>query len=124
VSVADHFWRLIDAAVASPMDVLGLVLLALLVWILTSAQISKTSPVDLSYLLVDSTIGHVTLAKFAGFGAFLSSTWVFVYLAVTGRFDTTYASIYMAVWAGAKVATDYALRGSGTDNDHDGHRDG
>jgi len=122
----EHMWRVIDSAIASPMDVLGLVLLALLGWILTVAQFSKGSPVDLSYLLVDSTIGKVTLAKFAGFGAFLASTWVFVDLAVTQRFDSTFATFYCAIWAGAKVATDWALRGGPREGTGDGnpHADG
>ena len=103
-----HLVAILDAAVASPMDVLGLVLLAVLAFILWKAQ-RGPGKVDLTYLLVDSSVGNVTLAKFTGFGAFLASTWVFVDLAVTGRWDSTYGSWYIALWAGAKVATDFAL---------------
>lgn len=104
----NHLLAILDAAVASPMDVLGLVLLAVLALILWRAQ-RGPGKVDLTYLLVDSAVGNVTLAKFAGFGAFLASTWVLVDLAVTGKWDSTYGIGYIAIWAGAKVATDYAL---------------
>lgn len=108
---ADHLWALVGMAVASPMDVLGLFLLAMLCWILARAQFDKNSKVDLTYLLVDSQVGNVTLAKFAGFGAFLASTWVFIDLAVTNHFDTGYAFVYVGSWAASKVATDFMLRG-------------
>ena len=111
MSVGAQWLRLVDAAVASPMDVLGLALLAVLVYVLWRAQRTQGNKIDLAYLLVDSTTGTVTLAKFSGFGAFLASTWIVVDLTITGHFDTTFAGFYMGIWGGAKVATDWALRG-------------
>lgn len=103
-----HLIAILDAAIASPMDVLGLFLLGMTAWILWRAQ-RGPGKIDLTYLLVDSAVGNVTLAKFTGFGAFLASTWVLVDLAVTQHWDSTYGIGYVAVWAGAKVATDWAL---------------
>lgn len=88
---------------------LGVVLLLGGAWILWHAQRDPDSPVDLSYLLVDSTIGKVTLAKFAGFGAFLASTWIFIFLPVTDHFDVGYASAYLLSWGAVKVAGDLTL---------------
>ena len=118
MSNGQYFWYFVGLALSSPMNVLGSLLIIMLAVVLARAQASKTSKIDFSYLLVDSTVGNVTLAKFAGFGAFLASTWVFIDLAVVGHFDTTYAIAYVAGWGGFKVATDYALRDGGA------HRDG
>ena len=107
-SNAEFFWYFVGLALSSPMNVLGTLLIIMLAVVLARAQASKNK-IDLSYLLVDSTIGNVTLAKFAGFGAFLASTWVFIDLTVTGHFDSGYAFAYVGIWAGAKVGTDYLL---------------
>ena len=108
-SNSQYFWYFVGLALSSPMNVLGTLLIVMLAVVLARAQANKTSKIDLSYVLVDSTIGNVTLAKFAGFGAFLASTWVFIDLTVTGHFDSGYAFAYVGIWAGAKVGTDYLL---------------
>lgn len=118
MSFGDYFWYFVGVALSSPMNVLGAFLLAILCWILARAQFDKANPIDLSYLLVDATVGNVTLAKFGGLGAFLASTWVFIDLPVTGHFDATFAGWYMGVWGGVKVATDFMLKRDGD------HRDG
>ena len=112
-----YFWYFVALALSSPMNVLGLSLLFLLGFILWSGQRDKSNPsFDLNYVMVDATVGKITLAKFGGFCALLASTWVFIDLPVTGHFDTSYAIAYIAGWGGFKVATDYMLR--------DGRKDG
>lgn len=100
------------------MNTLGCFLLVMFAVILVRAQFDEKNKIDLSYLLVDSTTGNVTLAKFTGLGAFLTSTWVLVDLAVSGHFDPSFAGWYMGVWGGVKVATDFML------NRDPDHRDG
>jgi hypothetical protein len=118
VNNSDKFWYFVALALSSPMNVLGLFLLMLLGWILWRGQHDKNNKAfDLNYVLVDTTVGTITLAKFGGFSALLASTWVLIDLTVTGHFDSPYAIAYIAGWGGFKVATDYMLR-------NDGHRDG
>ena len=105
-STKEFVWYLIGLMVSSPMNVLGLFLLAITVFILARAQTDKKNKIDLQYLLVDSSTQKITLAKFSGFGAFMASTWVFVMLPVTGKFDAAFASAYMVTWGAVKVAQD------------------
>ena len=104
----EKFWYFVALAVSSPINVLGLFLLLLVTVILTYAQFNKKNKIDLVYLLIDPTLGKVTLAKFGGFGAFVASTWVFIELPVSGHFDAGYATMYTLTWAGVKVASDFA----------------
>jgi len=99
------------------MVMLGLLGIWTFIYILRKAQKDRRNPIDLAYLLVDPTVGKVTLAKFAGFGAFLASTWVFFFLPVSGHFDTGYAAAYIATWAAAKVATDFINKPNPPDTD-------
>ena len=105
MSNGDKFWYFVGLLVASPTNVLGLFLLLMVAAMLAWAQFGK-SKVDFTYLLVDPAAGQVTLAKFAGFGAFVTSTWVFVALTANGKFDGGYAWGYLLTWAGVKVASD------------------
>lgn len=116
MSNGEYFWYFVALALSSPMNVLGSFLLVLLGWILWRCQHDQANQAfDLNYLLVDSTTGKITLAKFGGFVALLASTWVLIDLTVTGHFDAGYAFAYVGCWAGSKVATDFALRGQGGD---------
>ena len=87
----------------------GAVLLLLGVYVLWRAHRSRTSAINVEDLLVDATTQppRVTLAKFAGFGAFLVSTWVVLYLTVSGKFDSAAFIAYLAAWGAVKVAGDY-----------------
>lgn len=87
----------------------GGILLALAVYVLWRAHRSRSSQIDVEYLLVDGALTppRVTLAKFAGFGAFLVSTWVILYLTVADKFDATAFVAYLAAWGAVKVAADY-----------------
>lgn len=107
MSNSDKFWYFVGLMVSSPVNVLGLFLLLMTVVMLCWAQFGR-SKIDLAYLLVDSAVGNVTLAKFGGFGAFIASTWVFCGQFATGKFDGGYATTYLLTWAGVKVAADFA----------------
>lgn len=87
----------------------GAGLLALGVYVLWRAHRNRRSAIDVEYLLVDGALTppRVTLAKFTGFGAFLVSTWIVLYLTVTGKFDSTAFVAYLAAWGAVKVAGDY-----------------
>lgn len=97
-------WYFVGLLVSSPINVLGLFLLLLVALILARAQ---GKGLDLSYLLLDSQIGKVTLAKFTGFGAFTASTWIVVQQAVIGKLDAGMFTAYIAGWGAVKVAQDY-----------------
>lgn len=115
------------------MEGLGCVLLLLGVYIIWRAQRDPTNKIDIAYLLVDSQTGNVTLAKWCGLVALLASTWVFVYMAVSNRFDTTFAIAYLGTWGAVKVAQDYfnwqaqangQTRDAGGDGEGDHRHDG
>jgi hypothetical protein len=110
----EKFWYFVGLAVSSPTNVLGLFLLMFVTIFLTWAQFSKSSSIDLAYLLVDPTIGKVTLAKFGAFGAFVSSTWVIVALTANNKFDATAFTVYISAWALVKVAADVKQAQEGT----------
>ena len=85
---------------------LGLAMIGLMAWILWRAHRSKDNKIDLSALLVDTVTGNVTLAKFGGLLALLSSTWIVVYLAVDKSLTDTAFAAYVATWGAVKVAND------------------
>lgn len=87
----------------------GAVLLFLGVYVLYRAHRNKNSRIDIEDLLVDGAIDppRVTLAKFTGFGAFLVSTWIVLYLTVAGKFDSAAFIAYLAAWGAVKIAGDY-----------------
>jgi hypothetical protein len=89
------------------MQGLGAALFVVFGWLLYAAHHDKRNKIDLTYLLVDPTLGKVTLAKFGGLLALFSSTYVFIYLALSQHFDATYASAYMLTWGAVKVAADF-----------------
>jgi ABC-type phosphate transport system permease subunit len=104
----DRFWYFVGLMLSVPaLNWIGLFLLFMFCWILWTAQTDRESPIDLKYLLIDTQLKQVTMAKFGAFGAFIASTYIFIYLPVTGHFDGTFAGIYVGAWIAGKVATDY-----------------
>lgn len=47
--------------------------------------------------------GKISLGKFAQFGAFCISTWVFIHLSIKDHLTEWYYSTYMLSWAGANL---------------------
>jgi hypothetical protein len=107
MNLDEKFWYFVGLVLSSPVNVLGLFLLLVTCVILLLAQRDKKNKIDLQYLLVDPEVKNVTLAKFAGFGAFMASTWVLVALVVENHFDATYGLGYIAGWGAVKVSQDY-----------------
>jgi len=89
---------------------LGILLIVALVWIFVAAQLDKHSKVDLADLVLDPNTGRVTQAKWHGLIGGAAGTWVFVYLAVSGHFDATYAAAYLLAMMAAKVAGDITAK--------------
>nr|NDG05743.1 hypothetical protein [Oxalobacteraceae bacterium] len=61
--------------------------------------------VDLKDLICHQ--GQISEAKFARLGAFLVSTWGFVYLILDERFSEWYFAGYMAAWCGNALVNKY-----------------
>lgn len=58
------------------------------------------------------TDGHLDEKKFVRFGAWIVSTWGFVYLILDQRFSEWYFAGYMAAWVGNALIDKYLARGN------------
>jgi hypothetical protein len=94
------------------MQLFGIAMFSLTALFIGKAHYSRKSKIDLQYVLVDSQLKQVTQAKFLGFIGGMASTWLFVYLPVSGKFSETYALGYLGILVAGKVATDYLNRPS------------
>ena len=65
----------------------------------------KANKVDLKDLICHE--GQINEAKFCRFGAFVVSTWGFVYLVLTAKLGEWYFAGYMAAWAGNALLGKY-----------------
>lgn len=63
------------------------------------------SRIDLTDLLCKD--GHLDEKKFTRFGAWIVSTWGFVYLMLDGKFTEWYFAGYMAIWVGNVIVDKY-----------------
>jgi len=79
--------------------VLFLILL-LIVW-----HKESDNRVDLKDLVCKE--GHLDEKKFTRFGAWIVSTWGFVYLILDDQFSEWYFTGYMALWVGNAIADKY-----------------
>jgi len=99
-----------DLKALSPAFVIvaGVFLLVVGIFVLARAHFSKSSEVDLAYLLVDGSLKppRVTLGKGVGLGAFLASTWVLVLYAVQGLVDSAMFLAYIGGWGAVKAYAD------------------
>ena len=84
----------------------GVAIIAFLVYIFIKAQWSRKNPIDLNFLMIDQLTGNVTQGRFWGLIGGAAATFVFVFLAVSGHFDATFASAYILACFGLKVAGD------------------
>jgi len=78
------------------MSLVLLLAVAVLVAILWNFHRDKDNQIDLKDLICAD--GKINEAKFARFGAFIVSTWGFVYLILDERFSEWYFAGYMAAW--------------------------
>jgi hypothetical protein len=65
----------------------------------------RDNQVDLKDLICHN--GQINEAKFTRLGAFLVSTWGFVYLILDTRFSEWYFGGYMAAWVGNALLNKY-----------------
>lgn len=92
------------------MQLLGLFCIILLVVLMFSAQRDKKNKIDFAMLLVEPAVGNVTLAKYGGLVALIATTWIIIYLTVTGHFDATAFLWYLTAWCGVKIAADITAK--------------
>ncbi len=78
---------------------------ALLLLVLWNFHRDRDNQIDLKDLICLD--GRLNEAKFARFGAFIVSTWGFVYLILDERFSEWYFAGYMAAWVGNALANKY-----------------
>lgn len=86
---------------------LAVVIFFLLVILYVWHKDSK-SKLDLKDLICKD--GHIDEKKFVRFGAWIVSTWGFVYLIVDERFSEWYFAGYMAAWVGNALIDKYLTR--------------
>lgn len=87
------------------MSLVLMLVVVLLISILWNFHRDRDNQVDLKDLICHQ--GRVNEAKFARFGAFIVSTWGFVYLIMDERFSEWYFTGYMAAWCGNALVNKY-----------------
>lgn len=87
------------------MSMVLLIAVGILLAILWNFHRDRDNHVDLKDLICHE--GQVNEAKFARFGAFIVSTWGFVYLILDERFSEWYFAGYMAAWCGNALVNKY-----------------
>ncbi|NDB83671.1 MAG: hypothetical protein EB127_13250 [Alphaproteobacteria bacterium] len=80
--------------------VIGFLLLLLWIW-----HRNSESNIDLKDLICSK--GKIDEKKFVRFGAWIVSTWGFVYLIIEERFSEWYFMGYMAAWVGNAILDKY-----------------
>jgi hypothetical protein len=89
-------------------------LLALLIFIIIITMVQMTRNPSESFDLKDlvSTDGRLNERKFTRFGAWVISTWGFVYILINnpGNFPEWYFVGYMAVWVGNAIMDKYMTK--------------
>lgn len=97
-------WASISKMQLGMSGVLGLVVLFLIVLLYVWHKDSH-SRVDLKDLICKS--GHLDEKKFTRLGAWIVSTWGFVYLILDDQFTEWYFTGYMAIWVGNAIVDKY-----------------
>jgi len=92
-------------AVSSGMSLVLAVSVTLLLLVLWNFHRDCDNQIDIKDLICSD--GKINEAKFARFGAFIVSTWGFVYLILDERFSEWYFAGYMAAWVGNALANKY-----------------
>lgn len=100
-------WDSINKTQVAMSSVLMLVVLflVLLLWVWHR---NSESNVDLKDLVCSN--GRIDEKKFVRFGAWIVSTWGFVYLIVEERFSEWYFMGYMAAWVGNAILDKYLTK--------------
>lgn len=85
-----------------------IIIVILLIGILYAWHKDSESKIDLKDLICRE--GKIDEKKFVRFGAWIVSTWGFVYLIVEERFSEWYFMGYMAAWVGNAIFDKYLNR--------------
>ena len=93
------------AKVPTGMSLVLAVSVAILLLMLWNFHRDQKSHVDLADLICHE--GQISEAKFARLGAFIVSTWGFVYLILDERFSEWYFAGYMTAWCGNALVNKY-----------------
>jgi hypothetical protein len=103
-------WEIYDYVKPDAVLLVGGIMIILMLYILWLAHKSPTNRINVADLLVDSSLKppRATLAKFVGLGAWMLSSWILVYITVTGGFNETAFTTYLFTWGAVKVAADFA----------------
>jgi len=102
--ISDFDWSTIFKMHVSMSVVLGLIILFLLTLIYVWHKDSK-SKVNLTDLICKN--GVLDEKKFTRLGAWIVSTWGFVYLMLDNKFTEWYFTGYMAIWVGNAIVDKY-----------------
>lgn len=100
----------------SPVEVMYIILALIVIictfylWRLNEDQKSSISLIDLI-----SINGKLNERKFSRFGAWIVSTWGFIYLVVTNRLDEWYFVGYMGAWVANALIGKYIKDRDGED---------
>ena len=101
----DNFdWSAISKMHISMSVVLGIIILFLLTLLYVWHKDTK-SKVNLTDLICKD--GALDEKKFTRFGAWIVSTWGFVYLMLDNKFTEWYFTGYMAIWVGNAIVDKY-----------------
>jgi hypothetical protein len=98
------FWHSISKMHVSMSLVLAIVAFCLIAILYAWHRDSK-SQVDLTDLICRD--GKLDEKKFTRLGAWIVSTWGFVYLVLDGKFTEWYFTGYMAIWVGNVIVDKY-----------------
>jgi hypothetical protein len=102
--MADIDWDLISKMHVSMSIVLAMVVIFLIAILYAWHRDSK-SQVNLTDLICHD--GKLDEKKFTRLGAWIVSTWGFVYLVLDGKFTEWYFTGYMAIWVGNVIVDKY-----------------
>lgn len=91
-------------AAAAIVQWMGAAMVCVFIFVLVRAHFNKEGSINLSMLITEE--GKVTLAKFGGLLALLTSTWLVVYLAVDKALTEGIFIGYVVGWGGVKIAAD------------------
>lgn len=92
---------------ANTMEILLALLIFVVIFIMVKMSLNPSDEFDLKDLV--STNGHVDSNKFTRFGAWVVSTWGFVYLLVNKpeNFPEWYFAVYMGAWVANTIFDKY-----------------
>ena len=95
-------------SVANSLEILLFLLLAGITTLLIRLHISKTSVINLEHLVLGAD-GHLDEKKFTRFGAWVVSTWGFLYIMVKAgeNMPEWYFIGYMGIWTGNVILDKY-----------------